>query len=191
MKFTEKTVLLNTLVEDANNFTSLINKVNLETLIKMNTVKKNNTLFIKTYDASKIREIEEYLKQLEEQLIEVKLAIQHANTNTRHEDGNSNYYYIFRLSALNRELADLSEQLQKGELKLEQLSSKPGKGKHYPTNKSIRDSLPTKKVIESINKDLASRITDLQNERLEIRTKLSEFNKHTEVIVKVFEQFND
>lgn len=180
MKFVEKLIKLESLINAKND---------LEMLIKMNSVKKNNLLFTKDYDAEIIKDIDETIATVDEQLIEVKLCIQNANTNEVHEDGNSNNYYIYKLSSLNRRLANLRELEQKGEYNITAFAKDPPRGTTYPHNKKIRDRLTTKKEIEKRNKEIANEIIDVEKSITEIKAKLSEFNKRVEVKVKVFDGF--
>lgn len=187
MKYIEKTVSLNSLVDSKGNDI----KNNLEDLIKMNIIKKNNKLFIKTYDESVIKSIADYIKQLEEQLIEVKIAIQDANINKRHKDGHSNNYYIYKLSALNREKADLEDQLELCDTKIRYKTGPKPEGKFKGSNTRILENIPSKRILESIRLELTTRIDELKLEISEIKVKLTEFNETTKVSLKVFEPFED
>lgn len=182
MKFAEKTIKLEKLIET---------KVDLEILIRMNIQKKNNLIFSKDFDAQKIKDIDETIATIDEQLIEVKLAIQQANTNEIHADGNTNNYYIYKLSALNRKLASLRELEQKGETNITLFDKVSTKGKFGNHNSKLRERLTTKKEIEKRLKEIAASIADLEKSITEIKAKLSDFNNRIEVKVKVFEGFEE
>ena len=180
MKFAEKTIKLEKLIGA---------KADLETVIRMNIIKKNNLLFSKEYDVDKVKEIDDEITTIDEQLIEVKLSIQQANTNEQHEDGQTNNYYIYKLSSLNRKLASLREFEQKGENNLLLYDKTSVKGKFGNHNAKILERLTTKKEIEKRLKEIAASIADLEKSITEIKIKLSDFNNRVEVKVKVFEGF--
>ena len=182
MKFTEKIIKLEKLIET---------KVDLEILIRRNIQKKEDLLFSKDFDVQKIKDIDETIATIDEQLVEVKLAIQQANTNDVHADGNTNNYYIYKLSALNRKLASLRDLERKGENNLLLFDKVSVKGKFGNHNSKIRERLTTKKEIEKRLKEIAASIADLEKSITEIKTKLSEFNNRIEVKVKVFEGFEE
>lgn len=180
MKFAEKTIKLGKLIGA---------KADLETVIRMNIIKKNNLLFSKEYDVDKVKEIDDEITTIDEQLIEVKLSIQQANTNEQHEDGQINNYYIYKLSSLNRKLASLREFEQKGENNLLLYDKTSVKGKFGNHNAKILERLTTKKEIEKRLKEIAANIADLEKSIADIKIKLSDFNNRVEVKVKVFEGF--
>lgn len=180
MKFAEKTIKLGKLIGA---------KADLETVIRMNIIKKNNLLFSKEYDVDKVKEIDDEITTIDEQLIEVKLSIQQANTNEQHEDGQINNYYIYKLSSLNRKLAALREFEQKGENNLLLYDKTSVKGKFGNHNAKILERLTTKKEIEKRLKEIAASIADLEKSIADIKIKLSDFNNRVEVKVKVFEGF--
>lgn len=182
MNFTERTVKLEKLIEA---------KSDLEFSMRTKLIEKYNLFFSKDYEAAKIADIDETIATIDEQLVEIKLSIQQANTNEKHSDGNNNNYYIYKLSALNRKLASLRELDDKGEMNLQLVSKKLAKGKSYHHNSKIRERLTTKKEIEKRLKELAQEIAEIQKPISEIKEKLAEFNRTHEVKVKVLEGFEE
>lgn len=183
MKFAEKTLKLEKLIEA---------KVDLEILIRINIQKKYNLLFTKEYDVQKIKDIDETITTIDEQLVEVKLAIQQANTNNTHLDGNTNNYYIYKLSALNRKLASLRDLERKGEnyIDLEEKVGEKDTKRSNPSNKLNR-KLASKRNIEKRLTEIKAEITETEKLIADIKTKLSDFNNRVEVKVKVLEGFED
>lgn len=182
MKFTEKTIKLEKLIEA---------KSDLEFSIRANILKKFNLFFSKDYDPKKISDIDETIATIDEQLVEVKLSIQQANTNEKHEDGHNNNYYIYKLSSLNRKLFALRELEDKGESNLFVVGKKIEKGTNFNHNSKIRDRLSSKKEIELRLKEVAEEIVKTEKAISEIKIKLSEFNNKIEVTIKVLEGFEE
>lgn len=182
MNFTDRTVKLEKLIEA---------KSDLEFTIRAKLIEKYNLFFSRDYEAAKIADIDETIATIDEQLVEVKLSIQQANTNEKHSDGNNNNFYIYKLSSLNRKLASLRELEDRGESNLLLVSKSLAKGKSYHHNSKLRERLTTKKEIEKRLKELAKEIVEVEKAISEIKPKLAEFNRTHEVKVKVLEGFEE
>ena len=178
MNFAEKTFKLEKLIDV---------KSGIEEFIKLKIDEKSKLLYSKEYSVDKELDIDDTIATLDDQLVEVKLAIQIANTNEKHEDGNSNNYYIYLLSSLNRKLATLRDLEKRGENHLFLFTKETTKGPHSAHNKKIRDHLTTKKEMEKRMNELAKKITKIETSISEIKPKLTEFNERVETKVKVFE----
>jgi hypothetical protein len=161
----------------------IIAKEDLETFIKIQLVKLSSNFFTKDYDDEKIQSIKDLVAAADEQLIEVKIVIQKANTNETHEDGNVNNHYIYKLSSLNRELSLLKELVRKYEAIEAVVAVKTKDTSKY--NKE----LASKKVITQRNKTIATRMEELDIEISDIKQILTNFNKATEVEIQVHEGF--
>ncbi len=178
MNFAEKTFKLEKLIDV---------KSGIEEFIKLKIDEKSKLLYSKEYSVDKDKDIDDTIATLDEQLVEVKLAIQIANTNEKHEDGNTNNYYIYLLSSLNRRLAMLRDLEKRGETHLFLFSKETTKGPNAAHNKKIRERLTTKKEIEKRMKELANEVVKIETSISEIKPKLTEFNERVETKVKVFE----
>lgn len=158
----------------------IIFRDDIEDFIKMKIISLGKAFLSKTYDISKIENIISLIKAAEEQLIEIKIALQKANTNGVHEDGRSNYYYIFKLSSLNREKITLKQILQRKD-NIDFLNEKGIKSK--------QNNAPSKENLLKATKKIESRLSELETEIPNIQQKLSDFNEKTEVEVQIHEGF--
>lgn len=172
MTFTEITIKLSKLLEI---------KEDLELQIKSNIIKLSNSYFLKKNE-DRVKQVEDLIATLDKQLIEVKLGIQFANANEGHEDKNSNNYYIYLISSLNRRLAILRDLDVKREYMLKSYDSKSSL-KRKPTNIITKKEFPAKEI------EIADKIKETETQISELKPKLTNFNNRVEVKVKVLEGF--
>jgi hypothetical protein len=176
-----------TFKNEIKNLGSLLkSKEELEDHIKIEQVKLLSKFYKRDMTDAEVLEIQEKIATKDTQLREVKLSIQLANSTIIDDEGNSNNYYIYQLSILNRKLSVLREIVYRGEQIFESDDKKKVKGATYH-----QSSLVTKKTYNAKKKDVESQITAVEAERAELNQKLAKFNKSTEISVKIYEGFEN
>jgi hypothetical protein len=173
---------------EIKNLSSLIKvKDDLEYRIRLEQSKIISKFFLRNSKKEDIDDIRDTIDTLDQQLAKVKLAIQIANTTMKDEDGNVNYINIYKLSILNRKLANLREIIYRGERLFEEKpDDRPNHKDPIPKRSLIKkDDYPGKR--ESVEKEIETLLVEIS----EIKLKLEKFNITNKVEVEIYDEFQN
>jgi len=171
---------------EIKNLTSLIKAKNdLEYLIKSEQTKILSKFYIRNTKDDVIKDVQDNIATLDQQLAKVKLAIQIANTTIKNEDGEINYVNVYQLTIINRKIANYRNLIWRGEIIFEGGDEKEKKRLKIPQKRFLikAEDYPAKKV--GIEKEIEA----LELEASTLQQKLEKFNKTNSIEVEIYNEF--
>jgi protein associated with RNAse G/E len=162
-------------LDQATTLKSQLEKGNFISIDKDNKIiEKNNTTVIGGNEEINIQEIEQKKEMKSELLILLYLAITAANLKKSKNDKNCNAYYIKKLSEFEREKIHLNDIEKEDSKKKETIGKKIAKFFTF-----IKP------------KDILKRRNSIEKNITELKEKISNFNKETNISIDITKEMND